>query len=412
LQGLVDWLLYGGWYDYRSAVEQITRGLQDFTALEPLAIELRRRLETTLRLEHAFLLLRTSGGLLPVGANPVECPTDLLTLRLPSEGEGTPGASALARYLQGAVNGVEASDASLSSDQGASSNGRTRFTYLDREMLVNVHGTGESLALLVIGPKLGREAFSSEDFAILAVVARQVGAVVQNIQLLTELRRRATEVEMLHQEILRAREEERKRISRELHDEIIQALVGVNYRLASTQDPVSLSLRNEVRQIVSALRRISSELRPPALDNLGLAPAIRSRLRELTRSNGDSLRVDLSVEGDEDLPLPEEVTLCLYQIFCEAVTNTLKHAQASHLRIRLHLEPERVELLVSDDGRGFQIPHPLGDLLAEQHFGLVGIRERLDSVHGDLDIQTRPGEGTRLTAKVRLPLPESRNPKG
>ena len=406
LQAFVDWLLYGGWYNYRSAVEKITRGLQHFTELEPFGRELGRRLETTLRLEYALLLIRTSEGLHPLGMQPAKCPAELLTLRLSPNGSRAPEASPLGRYLRGGVDAVDASQVSPLTAQGASADGRTQFVHLAKDILVDVYGTGGILGLLDVGPKLGREAFSSEDYAILAVVARQVGAVVQNIQLLTELRRRASEVEKLHTEILRAREEERKRISRELHDEIIQALVGLNYRLASTDDPVSRSLKDDVRQIVGSLRRISSELRPPALDNLGLVPAIRSRLRELTQANGDNIRSDLSVEGDEETPLPEEIALCLYRVFSEAVTNTLRHAQARNLRIRLHLEPEEVQLVVEDDGRGFLVPAPLGELLAERHFGLVGIREQLDSVHGELDIQTTPGSGTRLTAKVRLILPE------
>jgi signal transduction histidine kinase len=411
LQALVDWLLYGGWYDYRSAVEQITRGLQQYTAIEPFAKDLSYRLETTLRLEYAYLLLHTSHGLLPLGAPRDGCPPEVLAMRLPPEGRRTQEANVLARYLRGGVEVAGASEAPLSTTRGDASEGQAQFTHVDKDMLVNVYGSEGLQGVLVVGPKLGREAFSSEDYAILAVVARQVGAAVQNIQSLTELRRRANEVETLHQEIQRAREEERKRISRKLHDEIIQALVGLNYRLAGSADPVSASLKNEVRQIVSDLRQISSELRPPALDNLGLVSAIRSRLRELTQSNGDSLRSELSIEGDEDLLLPEEVSLCLYRVFSEAVTNTLKHAKASHLRVRLHLNPERVELLVADDGRGFQVPYPLGELLAEQHFGLVGIRERLDAVHGELDIQTRPGGGTRLAARINLPIPESGNRK-
>lgn len=217
------------------------------------------------------------------------------------------------------------------------------------------------------------------------------------------------EREHLRNQTLHAREEERKQVARELHDQVIQALVGVNYQLSDMRAPVRrdlddqiTGLQTSIRQTIDALRRICADLRPPALDILGLAVAVRSYMRMLERRV--PFQIALLVDGDEEQPLPEEIALCVFRVLQEALTNARKHAAARQVHVHLAIRQESVCLTVQDDGKGFQVPERLSRLLHDQHFGLVGLHERLDLVDGTLEVESVPGEGTSIRAWVPLPL--------
>jgi signal transduction histidine kinase len=277
---------------------------------------------------------------------------------------------------------------------------RAVLALLRQYLIVPIRGSDRLLGLLALGQRQGGERFSAEDLGILRVVARHSAAAIENIQLLREVRMHAEEVEKLHRQLLHAREDERKFLARELHDEAIQALVGLNYRLAQSGEG---EIQVEVRRIVEDLRGMIRTLRPPALDNFGLVTAVRSHLRELGEAGEESARIDLQIEGDAERWLPEEIQLCLYRVLQEALVNVEKHASARHVQVILDIQPQHVRLEILDDGLGFRVPQHLGSLLEYDHFGLVGLRERLELVHGSLQIQSSPGEGTRLAATVPLP---------
>jgi two-component system sensor histidine kinase ComP len=403
LQTLVDWVFYGGWYDYRSATSKITEGFGQFTNTALLGETITNRVKETLRAEYAYLLRINSEGLIfpiPETGELAEKIYEIICrknqIHLPKDG-------ILYQYLlsqpdvldSGVLSRVLSEEALLKEEQDL-------LSLLRGNLLTPILGNDILLGLLVLGPKNGREVYSSEDYDILAVVSRHAGIALQNIQLLNELRHRATEIDQLHQEILRAREEERKMLSLEIHDEIIQSLVGLNFDIAQIDSEKTPQLREEVRQVVSDLRRICSELRPPTLDNLGLVSAIRSRLRELEKTSRDSLHIELSVDGNEEQAIPEDVALSLYRVLSEALTNTQKHASAEHVSVHINIQPDRIDLEVKDNGHGFNIPRPLGKLLSEQHFGLVGMRERIEHIHGNLMIESSLDKGTRIIASIPL----------
>jgi two-component system sensor histidine kinase DegS len=119
--------------------------------------------------------------------------------------------------------------------------------------------------------------------------------------------------------------------------------------------------------------------------------------------------MNLQVKGDEELPIPVDIALNTYRVLNESLRNVLRHAEARQVDIRIDLQPDRVYIAVKDDGCGFSVPQPLGKLLADHHFGLVGMRERVEHFHGDLSIESFPGKGTQIEASI--PLDESpRNP--
>ncbi|MGI6035865.1 MAG: sensor histidine kinase [Limnochordia bacterium] len=205
--------------------------------------------------------------------------------------------------------------------------------------------------------------------------------------------------------VIKAQEEERKRVAREIHDGPAQSLANlvlrteICERLLAQDIDEALNELGELKKTakgsLTELRRIIFDLRPMALDDLGLVPALRRYLEDLRDRLG--LPVELVILGEEvRLDLNQEVTL--FRLAQEAVNNARKHAQAKEIRVRLEFAPLAATLVVEDDGRGF-IPSETGSLAG---FGLLGMRERAELVGGDFEVTSAPGEGTRI--RVRVPL--------
>lgn len=202
-------------------------------------------------------------------------------------------------------------------------------------------------------------------------------------------------------QIIRAQEEERARLARELHDDTGQALTLILVRLATIRQLVGNdALRSEmdglhelVSDTLEGVRRLASDLGPTVLRDLGLAAALEllvARLREETKLTID-LTVHLASAG-----LTEAPTLALYRVAQEALTNVVRHARATSVAIRLDRVGSGVRLVIEDDGVGFVLPAELDS----DSVGLYGMRERLGLVGGTLDLSTRPGHGTRISAIV------------
>ena len=404
LQKFVDFFFYGGWYDYRSAVEKLTGGLENFNDQTLLGNEITQRLMETLKLEYAFLIL---------------CCIEGTIFLYPDNNNGSPSdvidALKSIRTLKISIHGTlwqhlyqHRPDINISSlednlsNQDLTTAERQFAGFLHGKLVIPITNKDTIVGIFALGPKIGGETYSGEDLNILAIVARQIGVSIQNVRLLDEVRQRAAEIDKLHQEIVRAREEEQKRLARELHDEIIQALIGLNYHLSHLDATGVDRVKEEVRAIVQNLRRISTELRPPALDNLGLVSAIRSSVRRASTDTDLSLEIFLNIEGDEEQVLPEDVATVVYRVFAEAFNNSLSHAHADSVDVTLNIRAEEVYLEVRDDGVGFEVPSRLGSLLAERHFGLVGIRERVDLVNGTFKIVSSVGKSTSI--QVRIPI--------
>lgn len=199
-----------------------------------------------------------------------------------------------------------------------------------------------------------------------------------------------------YRQLVLGREEERKRIARELHDQVIQNLLGLKFHLA---DHVvgSSPLQDEINTTIEAIRHLCADLRPPALDHLGLAAALRSYAQDVqARTN---LVVELHLD---EATLAEDTALALFRVAQEALTNAWRHAHARGVRVTLQTSRDAVELSVEDDGCGFVVPEHLGALVEQGHFGLMSMRERVELVGGTLRIESQPGGGTRVHARVPL----------
>jgi signal transduction histidine kinase len=201
------------------------------------------------------------------------------------------------------------------------------------------------------------------------------------------LEARTAQLEQLTGLLLRAQEDERRRIARELHDEAGQVLTAVKIEL-------DLDGRREASAMVSRalaqVRDLSNLLRPAALDDLGLVPALRSLLEDFGRRT----RIDTALDASEPAkPLTPELEVVIYRVVQEALTNTARHAEASRARVRLAAGNGDVTLVVEDDGRGVT-----GELTP--HLGLLGIRERVAALGGSVAIGAAPGSGFRLEARI------------
>jgi two-component system sensor histidine kinase DegS len=158
-----------------------------------------------------------------------------------------------------------------------------------------------------------------------------------------------------------------------------------------------------INDIIESLRRVCSDLRPPALERLGLAATLRSYVGDFSIRTG--LAADLRLVGEERR-LSQEAELSLFRVAQEALINAWKHAQAPGAEVRLCFDSLGVGLTVRDRGRGFHVPPSLEEMAKDGHFGLVGMRERVLLAGGSLEVDSRPGEGTTVAARIpTAPVP-------
>lgn len=239
-----------------------------------------------------------------------------------------------------------------------------------------------------------------------------------NKQLIVRLREQLTALDDLnlalqnaHRRLLTEREEERKYIARELHDQVIQDLLTVNYRLEDLEanDPVAMrsaelsSIQVDIRQMVGDLRQLCSDLRPPTIDNHGLAPAIRSYAQQWADQTGIALTMDIDLELGR---LPESIELSVFRIVQEGLNNIRKHSGAHHTEILLKRTPTASLLVrLSDDGRGMKQASDLAALSAQRRFGLLGISERVALLRGTMQIESPSAGGVQLQVEIPSPYP-------
>ncbi|MEW5990328.1 MAG: histidine kinase [Chloroflexota bacterium] len=259
----------------------------------------------------------------------------------------------------------------------------------------------EVVGALLVAPRAASEPLSSADRRLLEALARQAGSAVHAVRLTLDL------VDS-RERLVAAREEERRRIRRDLHDGLGPTLAAIGLRAevagdllardAAGADRVLAELRAEVSGALADIRRLVDELRPPALDELGLVGALEAQAGRF----GSSPRVDVTADGP--IPeLPAAVEVAAYRIALEAMTNAARHAHAGSCRVRVgELAPEpgasrMLQVEIEDDGTGLPATPKLG-------IGLVSMRERAAEVGGTCTVESVPGRGTRVLA--RLPLGE------
>ncbi len=230
--------------------------------------------------------------------------------------------------------------------------------------------------------------------------------VQRNKQLLADSQRLQAELQRLTHELLMAQEEERKEISRELHDEVGQILVGINVRLAALKETGVTNKRELQRNItrtqrlveksVKVVHRYARKLRPTMLDDLGLIPTLRSFIKDLPGSKG--LRIHFTAfPGIEALDNNQRTML--YRVAQEALTNVARHAHAQIAIVRIQKTPEGIRLEVKDDGKSFPVERILTSR-THKRLGLLGMRERIEMAGGKFTVTSVPGKGTTVRAEI------------
>ena len=215
--------------------------------------------------------------------------------------------------------------------------------------------------------------------------------------------------------VMEEREAERKALARELHDQIIQDLLSYTYQLEEAESRIEdgeqrqeiTRIRDSIRGVVGSLRQVCSDLRPPTIDNHGLPAAIRSLVSKWTKQTG--ILVELAIDPELGR-LPEPIELSVFRIVQEGLHNVQKHAQASQVTLRLRRTPKAsLRVYLADDGHGLDSPVDLAALAENNHFGLIGISERVSLMDGTLDFSVHPGGGLEFEIEVPSPYPSIRN---
>ena len=256
----------------------------------------------------------------------------------------------------------------------------------------------------------GSATFNAETVRLLNLLATVAALAVENTHLYQKADARARLRRQLLAREMKVQEEERRRIARELHDEVGQSLTGLIMSLDAMEQALTTDGREqqhlrsyltEAREIASGtlkeIRRVIFDLRPTLLDDLGLAAAVDWYAKTSLAKAGIQPIVRA---GGLDSRLPQRVEVALYRLVQEAVANVIKHSYARQCIVSLTWRDGTVETVVEDDGRGFD-PDKI-DRAGEEHLGIVGMQERVRSLGGQFAIDSRPGGGTRV--HIRIPL--------
>jgi signal transduction histidine kinase len=377
----------------RDELEQVVQGLEATTAIAR-AIGAETQLDRVLELivkrgralvdARAMVILLRDGDEMEVAACAGEAEPDVVGRRIPVEG------STSGEILRGTrperIRDV-ANRLRISSDRLGVADAHTA-------LLVPLEFRGRALGVLVAFDRIGTEQeFGAEQEGLLQSFAASAATAVATAQTVEHERLRGT---------MAAAEQERRRWARELHDETLQGLAGFQVLLSSAlrrSDAESLerAVRTAVEQIgteIEKLRTLITELRPAALDELGLQPAIESLASRVAAVEGLEVETEVAV-GADDERLPAELETAVYRLVQEALTNVVKHARARSVAIEILAHDGHVDVAVRDDGAGFDPQQP------REGFGITGMRERVGLADGTLAITSAPGEGTTIAASLR-----------
>jgi len=258
-------------------------------------------------------------------------------------------------------------------------------------------------AMVFVGD--ARDPFAALDTAFLSALGHQVGAALENAGLYGRLSERKAELERLATKMLAQHEEERNRLSRELHDETAQVFSAVKLELGVLRENVSYGSDERLDRILTlvdegirGIRNVARQLRPALLDDLGLIPALRTLTAEFESQSGITTHLDVPMKS---LPLSKAAEHALFRALQEGLSNVARHAEATSVRVSLATNDHAATLVLCDNGKG--APSRNWDVLASKgQMGLTGMRERISELGGTVGFDPEVTEG--LCLKINLPL--------
>jgi signal transduction histidine kinase len=358
---------------------KLTRA-KDRQALGQLLIE---ALPGELGLQRAALLLPDEYQLVSVGEEALHLPIN----------------HAAVRWV---ASGGEAQQANQGQLLKLIQQGRTDLTWT--QVWIPLMRGARLRGLWLLGRRKSQVDYSPEDLRCLTSIAREAAAVLEEMTFAEQERQAALEMRALYRQLITARENERGRLSRELHDGVLQDLCTVTRDLKALESQTASpelpcqDLATRSSETVKAVRAICNDLRPPLLQQ-NLIGALKALVHDL--DSRSSAPVHIETQAD-DLQLEDDMALAVFRIAQEAINNAIRHADASEIAVRLTQYPDRLRLTVTDDGRGFIGSADSARFVAEGHFGLAGMRERAAMVGGKLDVQTNIDYGTVVI--LELPI--------
>lgn len=263
------------------------------------------------------------------------------------------------------------------------------------------------LGILII-ERMAAHGFTRKQCEMAEALATQAAVAVHNAQLFQDLQISRQQLRLLTEQLISAQEEERQHIAQELHDEAGQVLTAIKIRLFSLMQelmPIAEPLQQHltgiqqlVEQATTRVRRLAYGLRPPELDTIGLNATLDLLCSEFTQQMG----ITVNYDGVEIPPLSDAANISFYRFVQEALTNVAKHAQASIVTVTLSSADQRVQVQVRDDGQGFVLQSYTTSGAQSLGLGLLGMVERFEALQGQVQIESRPGEGTTLCASVPI----------
>lgn len=250
-------------------------------------------------------------------------------------------------------------------------------------------------------------AFDESQVVLFNSLGRQVGVIIQNARLFAQVRAGQQRLQMLSQQLLEVQEAERRHLARELHDEIGQSLTALKVNLQSVlrlsggmsaasliEESISITER-----VLQQVRNLSLDLRPSLLDDLGVVSALRWYIDRQGRRAG--FQTEFTADPP-DLRLPPEMETVCFRVVQEAMTNVVRHALASQVQVRLGRQPNCIELVIRDNGIGFDVAAVRGRPSSDLSLGLLGMQERVQLIGGQIEIRSDPEQGTQIRAVFPL----------
>ncbi len=251
-------------------------------------------------------------------------------------------------------------------------------------------------------------------------ISSQINVVLEylsgDLNQVTRIVESAKTRQLLGLKIILAQEEERKRIAREIHDGPAQSLANIVLRTEIAERMLIkqefmmvqeelIDLKGQVRSGLEEIRKIIFNLRPMALDDLGLVPTLRKFAQDFEEKT--KIHTVFELSGKEHR-MPSAMEAAIYRLVQEAFTNAYKHSSASHMILDINYQPIHIALTIQDNGVGFHSEKMEQDAGRNGHFGLVGMRERIELIEGRMEIDSKPGQGTKIMMHIPLTTAESR----
>ncbi len=269
------------------------------------------------------------------------------------------------------------------------------------------------LGTFLVGTIEKERVFTESEIAFVQTLANHLAIAVENAKLMELVKEQAENLKTLSQQVIRTQEDERRKIAQELHDEIGQALTAmkINIEMSKQKIPSEFTQvidrikENEelIVQTLEKVRNLTTDLRPPMLDDFGLVPTLNWYIQNFSKRT--NIKVTFETNHCRGR-FPLDLEMVLYRINQEALTNVAKHANATRVSITLEKKNNFALLTVKDDGVGFDIKKIMSERKVKKGFGLFDIKERVKLLSGDFSITSKPKKGTRL--QVRIPCPRGR----